>query len=151
MLTGKYWITPGGVVDVTTSEHALYAKNVMLGLFGTPKALKLDKHLFSPLSPAVLRRHKRRGVAEEILAHLGQGIDSRLYAIQVWGWVRVRGPAFYLWRSDRKTVKMIRDAKAYWKTQSKMEPTDPLDLISLSDSKTRVMLARELHRIAGSR
>ena len=41
MLAGKYWLMPNGVVDVTNSEHALYAKNYLLGLVGTKDQLVL--------------------------------------------------------------------------------------------------------------
>ena len=151
MLTGKFWITPNAVVDVSASEHAIYAKNAMLGLLGSPHAYKLDKHMLSPLPPPEVRRHAARGVPPDALDHLARGADPRLYAIEKWNWVRVRGPAFYLWRLDKKTLKLIRGAKDYWKTQSKLEPADTLDIISLSDSKTQVMRVRELLRIARGR
>jgi hypothetical protein len=32
MFHGKYWVTADGTIDVSASEHALYARRHMLGL-----------------------------------------------------------------------------------------------------------------------
>ena len=144
MLSGKYWITPGLVVDVTTSEHALYAKNHLLGLLGTGLELKLDKRLFSPLTPAELLRYGALGVAENVLAELRSGTDPRLIVIRDHGWVRTRGSALYLWKASARTMRMIRNAEDFWSKQPQAEPSDPVDVILLSVETTRVVRVRDL-------
>jgi len=128
MLSGKFWITPTGVVDVSTSEHALYAKNVMLGLLGTASEIRLDKTLFDPLPQNIVRTARRRGVDASVIQHLANGIDARLYVIERWGWVRTRQNAFYLAKFDRKVLRLIRGAAAYWKRQRAISTDDSIDI-----------------------
>ena len=128
MLSGKFWITPTGVVDVSTSEHALYAKNVMLGLWGTASEIRLDKTLFDPLPQNIVRTARRRGVDASIIQHLANGIDARLYVIERWGWVRTRQNAFYLAKLDRKALRLIRSASEYWKRQQAISADDSIDI-----------------------
>jgi hypothetical protein len=134
MLTGKFWITPQGVVDVSTSEHALYARNFVLGLLGTPREIRLDKHFLDPLAPEEARKHRRRGVPADVIKFLGSNGDARLYVIRERGWVRVRGNAFYLWRLDRPTLRLIRGAAEYWRAQRSRKPGDLADVYEMSRS-----------------
>ena len=128
MLIGKYWITPTGVVDVSTSEHALYAKNIMLGLLGTPNEIRLDKTLFDPLPVKIVRSARKRRVDEAIIEHLASGIDARLFVIERWGWVRTRQNAFYLAKLNPKVLRLIRGAKEYWKRQQAMRIDDSIEI-----------------------
>ncbi len=128
MLTGKYWITPTGVVDVSTSEHALYAKNVMLGLLGTPHEIKLDKTLFDPLPTKIVRAARKRGVDAAIIDHLAKGIDARLFVIERWGWVRTRQNTFYIAKLEPKLLRLVRGAKEYWKLQRAVCADDSVEV-----------------------
>ena len=145
MLSGKYWITPTGVVDVSTSEHALYAKNVMLGLLGTAGEIKLNKHLFSPLPPKIVKAARRRGVDAHIIDHLAKGIDARLYVIERWGWVRTRGNAFYAAKLDPKTLRLIRGAaSAYWERQLAIRIDDSIDVHETISGSTQTRCLAEI-------
>ena len=118
MLTGKYWITPHGVVDVSASEHALYAKNFMLRLLGTNYEIPLTKDLFAPMSAADAASHANRGIPKKVLKFLqtsdSDGLtDARIYAIRELGWIRIRRSEFYVWRLNDETLLKISRAKKY--------------------------------------
>ena len=154
MLMGKYWITPTGVVDVSTSEHALYAKNVMLGLLGTPNEIRLDKTLFDPLPAKIIRAARQRGVDAAIIDHLAKGIDARLFVIERWGWVRTRQNAFYVAKLDPKVLRLIHNAKEYWEKQTTIDADDSIELFETLKETTcsyRVNLLRGLGRISQDR
>ncbi len=144
MLTGKFWITPSAVVDVSASEHALYAKNVMLGLLGTPTEIKLDKTLFDPLPKKIVLAARKRGVEAAVVEHLASGIDARIYVIEHWGWIRTRGNAFYLLKLDAKALGLIRGATAFWDRQSALGADDSVDVHELGAGRSESRLIADL-------
>lgn len=148
MLSGKFWITPNGVVDVSTSEHALYAKNAMLGLLGTPAEIRLDKTLFSPLPKEIVTAARKRRVDEAAVEHLASGIDARLFVIERWGWIRTRGNAFYLWKLDAMALRLIRCATDFWDRQSALRADDYLDVHELAAD---TMESRRIADVLGKR
>jgi hypothetical protein len=96
MLVGKYWTTPQGVVDVTTGEHALYARKRLLLL--PPDNLRCGiADMLSALMPAEVRYFRRHGVSEKAFRFLSEENNPSFYAIRHWRWVRTRGCGFYLW------------------------------------------------------
>lgn len=135
-MPSKYWIIPGAyadeetaplhlgleleyrLVDVSTSEHALYAKNRMLKLDGTGRELKLDKNLFKPVAERVLAAAAKRGAAPDALLWLRQGLDPRLYSMKHWGWIRTRDADLYVWKWRPKTFLLLCNAKEFWAKQT---------------------------------
>lgn len=132
MLTGKYWITPGGVIDVSDSEHALYARKIMLGL--APEDFTYNvRTMFTPLSARERKKFRSRGVGGDALDFLGQpGNDPRMFAIREWGWVRTRASAFYLWVLDDAALRLVRGARDFWAGQTQAGARDAIDVLELS-------------------
>lgn len=128
MLTGKFWIMPDGVVDVSTSEHALFAKKIMLGLAPEDYTYNVTT-MFTPLSAAERRKFKGRGVCRRVLEFLSlHDNDPRMFAIREWKWIRTRQQSFHLWTFDAETISLIRNASTYWQVQRQVEPGDTIDV-----------------------
>jgi hypothetical protein len=146
MITGKYWITPKAVVDVTVSEHALFAKKVMLGLHPDDPAYNVTT-MFKPLSAVEMRRYRKRGVGPRILNFLSTpGNDPRVYVIRHWQWIRTRQSSFYLWALDRSNLRAFRNAAAFWDAQRYVNAGDVADVIELSTDSTCVVPIDRLRR-----
>lgn len=127
MLTGKYWITKKAAVNVTCSEHALYARNYMLRLLRTDQEILLNRHLFTPIPQSELADHRKRRIPNSVLNFLSHPhSDARLYAIQHYGWIRTRGEKFYLWQLTEKQWLQIRRCAAFWNEQQKVSDSDAL-------------------------
>lgn len=126
MLTGKYFITEAGAVDVSGREHEWLSTAVML---------QLPDRMFAPY------RWSIDGVPEEELqAALDRGADpaavrylenkkhdSRLYAVREYGWVRTFKNKFNLRYFDCETADMVRRSD-YWKFQHQVEQGDRIDV-----------------------
>jgi len=140
MLNGKYWLIPGGrVVDVTLSEHAIYARKEMLGLpCGNPSVS--HGNMLCPLTPSEIVDHRRRGVTEDVLSFLSvdsQRSDPRVYAINSWNWIRARfiemdSPGFWLRSIDDATLRTIRSASDFWLAQKQLTDFDMINVTELS-------------------
>lgn len=125
MLSGKYWIIGHHCADVSTSEHALYARNFMLRLQDSPERLTLNKDLFAALPAAELEKQRRRGIGEDVLKFLAQPEnDARLYVIENLQWIRTRQDRFYLWELNARSWRTLRDCEAFWIRQPSATPDD---------------------------
>lgn len=145
MLTGKYWLVGSECIDVTTSEHALYAKNYMLRLHKSKDPLRLNRDLFKGLSQRELNDHQNRGISKRVLEFLAKKhSDARLYAIERYKWIRTRGERFYLWEFNARSWSSIRNNRKFWAAQIKARPTDSVAIFEL---KTNNYLEVDVGRI----
>lgn len=136
MLRGKYWIIGTEVVDVTTSEHAIYAKNFLLRLEG-PERLKVQKMLV-PLTEEEVAHHRARGIPDNALAYLRvKGNDPRNYVIDKLGWIRVRQNGLWLREWNPHVANQIRNANQYWSTQQRVEQDDAFDVFEFVSAYQR--------------
>ena len=148
---GKYWLVPGGgVVDVTASEHAIYARKAMLGLPQEERTVGI-RNMCSSLSDKEAKDHRLRGVSEDVLTFLSansKSNDPRVYAINKWGWIRVRiiGRTTALWLSsmDDRTLHTIREASEFWKGQNRLIDHDMFDVHELASDACYVISAYRL-------
>lgn len=140
MLNGKYWLLPGGaVVDVTTSEHAIYARKAMLRLPDVDHSVT-GRNMLWPLSAAEIEAHRGRGIPEGVLKFLSsdsRNTDPRVFVILNWDWVRgrfveIRSPGFWLRLIDDDSLKTIRDAADFWSTQKQLTEFDMVDVTELA-------------------
>jgi hypothetical protein len=132
MLTGKYWLTAHGVIDVSASEHEIYARRWLCKVPDW-EACEFPSlcRLFAALSPEEIEIFSRRGADREGLAiMLREGADLRPFMIKKYGWIRVRANAFWMNEPTPETLKLCRLA-AYWKTQSKAVDCDMAEIIAL--------------------
>lgn len=134
MLRGKYWITPRGVMDVSTTEHKIAARRVMLLLEdgGVDYPQARTEFTYMPRDYEVAALMRKPGVYTSAVWWLRQGKDERIFAMYFWNWVRVAKNAFYAWELDEKTLKQIRDARDYWFGQTPWEPGSVVDFIETS-------------------
>jgi hypothetical protein len=134
MLIGKWWLRPTkAALDVSTTEHALVARRVMLRM--DPDAARFTQiEMFDALTPAESAEFKAQDVPVDALDFLSRRNDPRVYAIREWGWVRVRRDRFYLWKFDRRALRTIRSSSGYWSAQPNMDPNDATDVIELSSA-----------------
>lgn len=137
VLTGKFWIIDRSCcIDVTCSEHALYARNYMLRLLGTPGEIVLNKRLFHALTKRELAFHKERKMTGDVLAFLSQKkSDARIYAIENYGWIRTRQKNFYLWQINATAWLRIRRSKDFWKHQHKLDPNDAIHIWEMKSKR----------------
>ncbi len=150
MLNGKYWLIPGGrVVDVTASEHAIFARKFMLRLPDADLSITI-KNMLSPLTPRQISCHRRRGISEDILNFLSadrSSNDPRVFAINTWFWIRARfvrrTAGLWLRRFDDEALQTIRDAADFWKAQTRISEFDMIDVTELaSDACYEVTVSR---------
>ncbi len=104
-LTSKYWITPGGAIELSGREHEWLSTAVMLNMKdrmfapyrwsidGVPE-VELDAALDRDADPNAV--HFLRNPKN----------DSRLYAVREYGWVRTFKNKFNLWYFDCATADM---------------------------------------------
>jgi len=145
MLFGKYWLIGKQCIDVTCSEHALYARNYLLGILGTQNELRLDKTLFRPLSKRQVARFERLGADSRVLSFLrGSNADARNYAIEHLNWIRTRANRFYVWKMNAKTWRVLRSNRAYWVAQSKYDKSEVLLLCEINSGRTSSVSSKTL-------
>ncbi len=126
MLTGKYFITPAGAVDVSGREHSWLSTAVMLNM---------KDRMFAPYRWSIdgvpkeeLRDALTRGADPAAIRFLEtKKNDSRLYAVREYGWVRTFKNKFNLWYFDCATADMVRESD-YWDFQRQLEPDDKIDV-----------------------
>src|SRR5689334_6926795 len=117
MLIGKWWLRPNELsLDVSTTEHALVARRVMLGL-SPDEPVFTQADMFQALPSGQIHEFTSRGVSPGVLEFLSRPSDPRVYAIRKWGWIRTRRDRFYLWKLDDATLKTIRECPDYWQAQ----------------------------------
>ena len=137
MLTGKYWILPdGAVVDTSTTEHAVLAREKMLRLqLDDPirkkspfyKLTAVDAVRLMDRDPVLL--FKRYAPAIEFLL---AGGDPRWWVIEKLDWIRVAKNGMWVWRFDATILKRLRNVKEYWDAQKSQSDGEMLDLIETS-------------------
>ena len=148
---GKYWLLPGGgAVDVTASEHAIYARKAMLGLPHDDRTVGI-RNMCSTLSDKEAKDHRLRGVSEDVLTFLSansESNDPRVYAINTWGWVRVRlirkTTGLWLRSLDDRMLHTIRGASEFWKGQNRLTDHDMFDVHELASDACYVISAYRL-------
>ena len=140
MLIGKYWLLPGGrVVDVTTSEHAIYARKLMLRLADGDNSIN-GRNMCLSLTAAEIETYRRRGISEDVLNFLSADshcTDPRVFVINAWGWVRgrfveLKSPGFWVRRIDDDALRTIREATDFWSAQKQITEFDMVDVTELA-------------------
>lgn len=146
MLNGKWWLRPdASSLDVSATEHALIARRVMLGL-AVDEAMFTHADMFDPLTSEQIKEFTDRNVPRSAIGFLSHTNDPRVYAIQEWGWIRVRRDRYYLWTLDDAALRTIRASSDYWQAQGNLEEHDMIDVIELNssnESSLRVGLIRD--------
>lgn len=126
MFHGKFWITDTGeCINVTGSEHAQYVKLKLLKLDVSDPHPSLDK-LFKSLTVEEMDAAADRGVDYEVLKFFAAPNDARTWALEKWGWIRVRHNLFQARRLLGKEFELIRNCVEFWKQQTQLEPFDML-------------------------
>ena len=131
MLRGKFWITPEGVFDVSTTEHKIFARKKMLCLDPQASDYPDARVAFSfiPCDHEIASLLVKPGVKREAVAWLRAGQDERLYAMKYWGWVRVARSLMNAWKLDEKTLALLRSAHDYWRLEEPIEPAEVFDFL----------------------
>jgi hypothetical protein len=135
VLRGKFWITPGGVFDVSTTEHKIFARKHMLNLEpgGVDYPQARTDFTWIPRDHEVASLMNKPCVALGAVAYIRRGGDERQYVMQNLGWVRTTNQAFYAWRLDDKTLKLIRASRDFWFThQGPWAPGAVIDFVETS-------------------
>jgi hypothetical protein len=90
MLRGKAWIRPGRYVNVSDSEHAVYARNQIFCVSSTKQ-----KNMIGPPTDRELKAARLTQYTSALSAMIaGVTEDPRIAFINE-GWIRQRGNAFY--------------------------------------------------------
>lgn len=136
MLRGKFWIDPlnDRIVDVSASEHAVYARNQLLRWSKTT-----PNKCVGPLSKAELKQIESLMPQQQKLAKLMlKEHDPRVILIQECAAVRTRGNCFYVDQADGISLTRVARAHRFWKIQCGygLTNTDMLSFVSL-DGKTK--------------
>jgi len=148
MFFGKFWLMPDGqVVDVTTGEHIVVARDRMLNL--PPGRINEGADNFRTFSQAEYDHHLARGVNRDVLDFLLRGGDARRYAIEHWGWIRVRQDRFHLWVLNAKSAGVIARAAPYWAAQSQAHQYEILRVIEWTTGRQFDVPRRVIAKPAG--
>jgi len=145
MLTGKFWITPHGVIDVSASEHEIYARRWICRI-SDAEACEFPSlcRVFSVATPEELIVFRHRGADAEALAIMQQeGADLRPLMLRKFGWIRVRENAFWLQETTPAALKLLR-SRAYWREQAKVVACDAVDIVELKTSTSRPTTVEKL-------
>lgn len=138
MIHQDFWLTPGGPVENSATEHARTAKAVMLGL--TPDDPVADPFGKQAITAAEVRAAKNAGADPAAVKFLQQGGDPRLWAMQKWGWVRTAKNGISLWELDENALDMLR----MWVRSMKFDRTEAFDLNELSTNEMLTVTVKQL-------
>jgi hypothetical protein len=137
MLTGKYWILPdGAVIDTSTTEHAVLAREKILRLDRDDPLRKKspfykltaeDAKRLNNRDPELLFRKYRPAVT-----YMLTGGDPRWWVIEKLDWIRVAKSGMWLWHFNAAILKRLRNAQPYWDAQEKQDDGEALDIIETS-------------------
>ena len=150
---GKHWLLPcGRVVDVTLSEHALYARGKMLNIPEDQIAQKISmRDLFRRLTPDEALCALVSGADKDCVEYLEETfetsmilpsstVDPRVYAIRQWNWIRTRKNAFYARDWCTENQKRVLLSKEFWLKQP-----------AATDDSWLVLYDLDGHEITGTR
>ncbi len=136
---GKYWLLPmGEVIDVTTSEHAHYARAHML------KMTLADAHqeisladIFKPLTNPQWACAVIRGADKDALDFLSAPsiVDPRRYVIEKLDWIRTRKNHFYAWEWDERTLLRFATSDEFWKQQPSIKADSWLEFVEVKTNR----------------
>jgi hypothetical protein len=141
MIYQDFWLTQDGTIEQSSSEHAKYARRVMLKLdefYPMPKP-------FDAITKAEARDAAARGIPKKVIAFLEKGGDPRKWALKEYGWVRTAQNNINLWQLNEETLGLLRD----WVREFNMDITETFDLEELSTGEEITVNARQL-RNAGT-
>lgn len=113
MLRGKFWLGWGAAVNVSGSEHAVFARNLIACTGGTTQ-----KTMFGPLT-ARERDYAALGYSYTgaLQLMLDGETDPRVALIKTTPWVRQNGNDFYLRDTDDSALKHVARAHDFWRQQ----------------------------------
>lgn len=160
---GKFWLLPcGRVVDVTLSEHALFARGRMLGVPEDRTVERIPlKTIFQRLTPAEASCALLDGADPDCVDYLKETfenslssacprVDPRVYAIQKWNWIRTRKKAFYARDWCTENQRRLLESKEFWKLQPNASGTSWLLLYDLDGHEIGGTLDALKKNIAGA-
>lgn len=126
MFRGKYWILPDlTCINCSAGEHAQVAKLFILKTSEEEAHHPPLKDCFKPPTAEHAARALKRGADPKLVESLLKGHDPRVPAINLLGWVRVRGNDFYVSGNDASGgIFLIRHCHEYWKTQPSLDHND---------------------------
>lgn len=143
MLTGKYWITPEGSINLDAQEHAQLALHYMLNI--PADRLVPMWWTMRGVPPEELAKALDNGASKDAVDFLSdKKADARYYVVKKFGWVRTQKSAFNLYRFDAKIAKMIRDAKEYWAGQKNFTEFDMIDIYEFETNEQYTIKAIRL-------
>lgn len=135
MLVDNYWITDLGSFNMTTSEHAQFAIAVMLNMDIATERVPM-RWTNAGVPPEALDKALERGADPRAVQFLSaKRNDARLWVLRELGWVRTIKSRFNLWRFDKPTADLIRNAKDYWLGQYKATEHDMMDVEEFETSE----------------
>jgi hypothetical protein len=138
MIHQDFWVTPGGIVENSSSEHARTAKAVMLGLAADgPVADPFGKQA---VTAAEVRAAKQRGADPAAVRFLQQGGDPRLWAMQQWGWIRTAKNNINVWELNEQALDLLYQ----WAKELKLDPHETFELNELSTNSLFPVTAKQL-------
>lgn len=133
MLSGKFWITPTAVIDVSRTEHEVYARRWAMKVADYESCEFPSVH--RPFGPVPTEEEtfifKNRNCDPEALRIISSenGADLRPYMIREHGWVRVREGSF--WIQDPSVQPGDEMFIQYWKTQHRAVDSDAANILVL--------------------
>lgn len=146
MFTGKYWVTKEEVIDTSHTEHAIYARTLVLGL-EADDPLRVKSPFYVLKKDDVTRLKKRKFVQKSktdviekefygVMADaLARGDDPRWLAILHYDWVRVAFDHADCKVLNQGVLDRLRDKK-FWEKQVKIDPDDILEISPLTKKTT---------------
>lgn len=126
MLSGKWFITLDGSVQLDGREHQQLAVHYMLNL-------PLDRNVpmwwvIRGIPDEEFDAALKRGADPDAVAFLREkGNDARFWVLKL-GWVRTQKQIWNLWRFDKQTLAVARNAKDYWDSQKSLSKWDYVDV-----------------------
>jgi hypothetical protein len=141
MLTSKFWIERDGTVtDTSTTEHAVLAREKILGLEpGDP--LRTASPFYQLTKEDVKRLMKRRPHQIELYdvaaKRMLDGEDPRWIFIQDYDAIRVAKAGFWCWDFTQEIRDRIRMAEEYWKKQTSLDHVnDIIEIIAVKPKES---------------
>lgn len=141
-LIGKWFLTENGDFDISGNEHVDFAIAAMLNMDrkyapynwnsqGIPKE-ELDAAI-------------ERGAAPEAVEYLKKrGSDARLFVIKNLAWIRTAKSVFNLWEANDKADEIIRNSRAFWRSQYDLKQWDMIDVLEFKTGDSYAVNAKAL-------
>ena len=149
------------MVDVTLSEHALFARAKMLNIAEDQIHRRIPiQTIFSRLSPMETTCALADGADQDCVDYLKAtfetslssmvpAVDPRIYAIREWDWIRTRKNLFYARKWCTNTQQRLLESRAFWDLQPSATDDSWLVLYDLDGNEMGGTLGALKQRLKG--